>query len=44
MRSNRLWPVLIVFGVLLFGAASVEWLAAHREGYYEHIIVANSSG
>ena len=42
MRSNRLWPILLALGAVLIGVASLQWLAAHREGYFEVITVANT--
>ena len=39
MNSNRLWPVLIVFGLLLSGTGLLEWTATHRDGRYDHVAV-----
>lgn len=44
MKSDRLWPVLLVLAALLVGVGVLEWVAANREARFEVIEVVDSAG
>lgn len=44
MKSDRLWPVLLVLATLLTGVGILEWVAGNREEKVETIRVVDSAG
>ena len=44
MKSDRLWPVLLVLAALLTGVGILEWVAGNREEKVETIRVVDSAG